>query len=153
VPVPLTPAEVHGVTWEAGTATCAGDGPAYLAFALRRPAYVRALRLWFTYPAAEGASCQLAVCWRQQGRNDFAAERSFRVEVPAGAPAQPVTFPVDDTVSDFRIYPDDQPHRSGAMACVLQVDRMELLVRPSDEQRLLREYGGVAAGGERGCCR
>jgi hypothetical protein len=140
VPFPVVPSALHGVNWVEGTATCGGPESPYLGFSLQSPGFVRAIRLSFAYPSAD-RPCEFKVCWREQGRNDFSdGERCFRATLPPSGISQPLAIPVDDTITDFRIYPDDQPRPEGGYACVFNLHQLTLLVRPADQQRLVQEY-------------
>jgi hypothetical protein len=140
VPFLAEPVESVGVQWQDGTAGCAGPDSPYLGFALKRPTFVRAVRMTFAY-AADERPAVFSLNWRARGRNDFGEDRYCRVTLPTGAAEQPLTIPVNDTISDFRIYPDDQEHPGGGYHCRFKLSQLSLLVRPADGPRLEAEYG------------
>src|SRR5262249_30236655 len=143
-------------TFEEGTTNCAGDRSPYLQFALKQPEFIQGLRLRCAYPAAAGRG-QLRVFWRETGRNDFTdkvradratepsevtgSDRCYRLTLPAGT-SPTVTIPVNDTVTDVRLYPDGMGRADGYY-CVFRLDQIRLLVRPADAGRLVREYAEV----------
>ncbi len=138
--MPLTPSELLGATWQDGTATCAAGEPPYLQFALKGPEFVAGVRLSYAYPAADGPS-QFSLFWREKGRNDFTdQERHCRVSMPARTKWRSLTIPVNDTITDLRLYPDDQLRPGGGYACVFRLGQLSLLVRPAEGQRLLQAY-------------
>jgi hypothetical protein len=142
VPLTLVPSESHGVKWEEGTATCAHptiDEPPYLQFALKQCRFVRGVRLTYAYPTADGRS-QLCIFWRDKGCNDFAEERCHRLKLPPGAQSHSMIVPVNDTVTDLRIYPDDT-QRPGGYACVFRLEHLGLVVRSATRERLGQDRG------------
>jgi hypothetical protein len=139
VPLPVVPSESHGVRWHEGTATCAHptiNEPPYIQFALKQPTLVGGVRLCYAYPAATGPS-QFSLFWRERGRNDFLEEHSCRLMLPAAAQSQSMIVPVNDTITDLRIYPDDT-QRPGGYACVFRLDQLRLLVRSGTASGLAR---------------
>jgi hypothetical protein len=136
-PLPVVPAEVNAAVWKYGAATCTGGAASFLEFALGRAMVVYGIRLKYVYPDKDGPH-HFRICWREQERNDFTtSERYCQLELPTAEEPVALFIPVNDTITEFRIYPDDKPGRRTPF--VFKLDHIGVLVNGDDYEFLTRE--------------
>jgi hypothetical protein len=132
VSVAVRPAAIHEMQWEEGRGQGSGSD-SFLLFSLDKPRSVYAIRLIFSYDGAPGTRGTFRMFWRNSGRNHFTvAERNVRLSRRVPKEDLPgnrtTTVEVNDTIDQFRIYPDEQPFG-------LHLAEIVLLVPSADEPR------------------
>jgi hypothetical protein len=117
--VPVEPITMNQMTWKDGVGRGSGDDP-YLVFALPQMQYVQAMRLKYAYEdTASPALFQLF--WRRSDGDDFAEERSVRLDLDTGPGEKTTTILIGEKLDQIRIDPDMKP-------CVFRLSEIVLLV-------------------------
>src|SRR5262249_41254959 len=92
----------------------------------------------YAYPGADGLR-QLRLCWQQRGRDESSDwERHRQADLPAAEEPRAVFIPLNDTITDFRIYPDYKT--ADQKPCVFRLEQIGLLVGPDDYAHFAQEY-------------
>jgi hypothetical protein len=116
------PVEMHGMTPNNGTWVASGTDP-YLVFALNRPQPVYGILLRCAYEGSP-ATIDFQAYWKAAGHAEFTEEKSIRVP-EAGGGDKTYFIPVNATIEQFRIDPDNKP-------CLFQYSDITLLVPAAD---------------------
>jgi hypothetical protein len=142
----VSPFRANQITWTAdGAAECLGNDP-YMVFALEGPREVTAIRIKYSM-AGPPPPAHLQAYWRNGDAQNFSeTERYYQTDLPpdleekiiverahaagsvwleqtGGGPQTQfwVTIPVNDTIDQFRIDPNDQP-------CRFKIEEIRLVV-------------------------
>ena len=118
--VPLTPAGVSLLDWSGGVARVSGVDP-WLTFVLPRPRYVAGIRVRYSHSNATHTSSHFKIGWRRLDQPEFPEGQSYANWALPTGPDHETTVWVGETISAFRIQPDNQP-------CEFRITGLTLLV-------------------------
>lgn len=123
LPIPLTPAVTHDMTWDGHTGRGHGTDP-YVEFTLPRAQHVYGILIScsLNYDNADASPVDFRVSWRVAGAGELTgASDEYRLTTAAGT--KDVGAWVHRPIDRIRIRPDDKP-------CLLQIEGIVLLAPP-----------------------
>jgi hypothetical protein len=128
VSFPVVPMEMNQMTWKDGVGEGQGEDP-YLVFALKKPQFVQAIRLRYSYGNAASTPATFQMFWKKSAQNEFAEEeRNVTLQLKTRPEEKTLTVVVNDVIDQFRIDPDVRP-------CVFKIPEITLLVpEPGTEE-------------------
>jgi hypothetical protein len=120
-PLPVTPSEVRLGRWDAATTTVQVTGvDPQLVYRLPAPRRVAGLRIGYSHANPQGAPARFVFTWKRPGQAGYVdTQRVPNWSLPTGEDRQTTVW-IDDTVSEFRIQPDNQP-------CTFRIRELVLL--------------------------